>query len=754
MAMTGAPLSIVVPAFNEEATIAEIVGRLLVLPEVCQIVIVNDCSTDRTGEIADQLARIHARIAVVHHTENKGKTEALKTGFARTTGEIVIVQDADLEYDPAEICEVIAPIVNGHADVVYGSRFLVRKASRVLYFYHYIANKGLTFLSNLLTNLNMTDVETCYKAFRGEIIRNMTITSSGFGFEIEVTAKVAKLQGAIYEVPISYFGRTYAQGKKIGLKDGFAAFWYIIWFNLFCTLKSSFTTIPKLAGNVHYPNETRPARVERLKSPATRTVLGSLLVFLFVAAVFIPAIGIQEDEVLFVPPIYQPARTEYSIPILGHPFPAMLMTYVGADKVSLYRLIVKRIRPSPWNLRLPVVFVGMLTVWFLYCGVRRFTPEYVAAALACLMVSDPIFLLSTTFDWGPVAIQHLMFMAALACLARPKPWIAAGFFAFGLALWDKGTAIWTLGAMTLSAGLFLTRPLSARVNVRNLISAAGGFVAGSLPFLIYNLTHNWATFRENTVFTMDGVARKLMAMYAALDGLGLFGWLVRGDFPQWHTLVPFALAASLLLVFQKQAAAVRPAALFALGTGVLTWLAMLFVKDGGASIHHLVLVWPWPHIFIMCVLGATFRKRTFLGIAAALIMTNTVMTGFYIQRTYVYGAGQAWSDATWRIAEILPHDRKLVTLDWGIHDTALFLTRGRLPLDDRAFSGIRDFDFPEIERMQFFTHVPGQEVMIGNGARFEAAIAKAGYVRVDDRILSDTHGRPWVVSFHCVRRPV
>jgi glycosyltransferase involved in cell wall biosynthesis len=239
------PLSIVVPAYNEEATLSEIVARLLAVPEAGEIVIVDDCSTDGTRAIADRLAAENPRIKVAHHPVNKGKTEALKTGFALTTGQIVIVQDADLEYDPAEIGEVIAPIVEGDADVVYGSRFLVRKASRVLYFYHYLANKGLTFLSNLCTNVNMTDVETCYKAFRGEIIRNMTITSSGFGFEIEVTAKVAKLGVAIYEVPISYHGRTYEQGKKIGMKDGIAALWYILRFNFLCSLENSFRTIPE-----------------------------------------------------------------------------------------------------------------------------------------------------------------------------------------------------------------------------------------------------------------------------------------------------------------------------------------------------------------------------------------------------------------------------------------------------------------------------------------------------------------------------
>ena len=238
-------LSIVVPAYNEESTLSEIVARLLTVPEAGEIVIVDDCSTDGTRAIADRLAAENPGIKVAHHPVNAGKTEALKTGFALTTGQIVIVQDADLEYDPAEIGEVIAPIVEGHADVVYGSRFLVRKASRVLYFYHYIFNKGLTFLSNLCTNVNMTDVETCYKAFRGEIIRNMTITSTGFGFEIEVTAKVAKLGISIYEVPISYRGRTYEEGKKIGMKDGIAALWYIVRFNFLCSLNDSFRPLPE-----------------------------------------------------------------------------------------------------------------------------------------------------------------------------------------------------------------------------------------------------------------------------------------------------------------------------------------------------------------------------------------------------------------------------------------------------------------------------------------------------------------------------
>jgi glycosyltransferase involved in cell wall biosynthesis len=241
-----ATLSIVVPAYNEEGTLARVVERLIHVPYLLEIVIVDDCSSDRTLEIARGLAVQYSQVRTLTHQRNRGKTDALRTGFAETKGDIVIVQDADLEYDPGEMKEVIQPIVDGIADVVFGSRFLVRKAARVLYFYHYIANKALTFFSNLLTNVNLSDVETGYKAFRGEIIRNMVITSKGFGFEIEVTAKVAKLGCAIFEVPISYYGRTYEQGKKIGMKDGIAAVWYIVRYNWLTSLESSYRTIPDL----------------------------------------------------------------------------------------------------------------------------------------------------------------------------------------------------------------------------------------------------------------------------------------------------------------------------------------------------------------------------------------------------------------------------------------------------------------------------------------------------------------------------
>jgi glycosyltransferase involved in cell wall biosynthesis len=183
---------------------------------------------------------------LIRQPRNMGKTAALRTGFAASHGDVVLVQDADMEYNPVDIPGLVEPIEQGIADVVYGSRFMTRRASRVLYFRHFMANQVLTFLSNLFTDLNLSDVETGYKAFRGEIIRNMIIETRGFGFEIEVTAKIAKLKCRVYEVPISYYGRTYEEGKKIGFRDGLDAILYTFKYNLFVPINRSFTNRPKL----------------------------------------------------------------------------------------------------------------------------------------------------------------------------------------------------------------------------------------------------------------------------------------------------------------------------------------------------------------------------------------------------------------------------------------------------------------------------------------------------------------------------
>jgi glycosyltransferase involved in cell wall biosynthesis len=226
-------LSVVVPVFNEEATIANVLETVLSQSVVQEIVVVDDCSRDKTWEALQPVAQKHPRVKLFRHDVNQGKGAALRTGFKHVTGPIVIVQDADLEYDPNEYEIVVRPIVANKADVVFGSRFAGAGAHRVLYFWHSMGNKFLTTLSNMATDLNLTDMETGYKAFRREVIQKVPIEENRFGFEPEITAKVAKMGLRIYEVPISYYGRTYAEGKKIGWKDGFSALRCILKYNFF-----------------------------------------------------------------------------------------------------------------------------------------------------------------------------------------------------------------------------------------------------------------------------------------------------------------------------------------------------------------------------------------------------------------------------------------------------------------------------------------------------------------------------------------
>jgi glycosyltransferase involved in cell wall biosynthesis len=220
-------LSVVMPVFNEASTIQEIVAQVLAAPFAKELVIVDDYSTDGTRDVLRQLAS-NDSIRVLFHERNQGKGAALRTGFAAASGDVVLVQDADLEYDPNEYPKLLEPILAGKADVVYGSRFVGGDSHRVLYFWHYLGNKALTLLSNALTNLNLTDMETCYKVFRREVLRQITVEEQRFGFEPEVTGKIAAIPDCrIYEVGISYSGRTYEQGKKIGWRDGVRAAWCI-----------------------------------------------------------------------------------------------------------------------------------------------------------------------------------------------------------------------------------------------------------------------------------------------------------------------------------------------------------------------------------------------------------------------------------------------------------------------------------------------------------------------------------------------
>lgn len=225
-------LSVIVPVYNEKNTIETIARYIRKVNIDKEIIFVDDFSTDGTRDILENIEKSFDDVKIVFHEKNKGKGAALRTGFAHANGDIIVIQDADLEYNPNEYFKLVAPIVANQADVVYGSRF-IGETHRVLFYWHSVGNKFLTMLSNMFTNINLTDMETCYKVFRREVLDNITIKSNRFGFEPEFTAKIAKNKWRIYETPIQYYGRDYNQGKKIGWKDGISAIWCILRFNLF-----------------------------------------------------------------------------------------------------------------------------------------------------------------------------------------------------------------------------------------------------------------------------------------------------------------------------------------------------------------------------------------------------------------------------------------------------------------------------------------------------------------------------------------
>ena len=254
-------LSVVIPCYNERNTIEGIVAavKAVTLPEI-EIIVVDDYSSDGSGEVLRD--RVSSQVdKVIFHSRNRGKGAALRSGFEAATGDIILVQDADLEYDPQEYPLLLEPIVSGKADVVYGSRFMGGRAHRVVYFWHMVGNRFLTLLSNMLTNLNLTDMETCYKAFRREALANIVIEEDRFGFEPEITAKVAKSGCRVFEVGISYNGRTYEEGKKIGWRDGLRAIYAIIKYNVFSENKSAWKA-----------NTPAGISSQRSKAPTTTTL--------------------------------------------------------------------------------------------------------------------------------------------------------------------------------------------------------------------------------------------------------------------------------------------------------------------------------------------------------------------------------------------------------------------------------------------------------------------------------------------------
>jgi hypothetical protein len=449
--------------------------------------------------------------------------------------------------------------------------------------------------------------------------------------------------------------------------------------------------------------------------------------FVLLGCALIPTLGVQHDEALFAMAVWTP-QSLGSFDIAGVRVPAMLMSYVGADKGYLYRTIFSVFEPNVWSVRLPVLFIGAVTIVLFVLTLERFVPVWAAAAGGALLATDPMFLITTTFDWGPLALQHLYIVGGLFLVTRTPPRVFAAFLCFGLAMWDKAVAVWVLVAL---AGAALWQ---VQVTGRRVALAVGGLTIGGLPLWLYNVQNGFRTFRENSTLSTELIGYKAGQLLECLNGTALVGWMFRGPHPGFVTLtLP-------LLVVAVVAGRRRGAMWFGAVTAALVVAQMLVVKNAGFGAQHILLVWPWVHWAIACGLAAVSWSRAARGMAIAGVLANLLLVGMYIRNGWTAGGTPIWSDAIVTAArEIRPEPGETVLAgDWGIMWPLVLLTNGRVTVEG---------DTQKYARHLFVSHVDGQEAIPGANARWDAKAAARGLRRQQVATWRDRHGRPTIVAF-------
>lgn len=459
--------------------------------------------------------------------------------------------------------------------------------------------------------------------------------------------------------------------------------------------------------------------------------------FVLLGGALIPTLGVQHDEALFAMTVWTP---QYMAPIyIGeHEFPAMLMTYVGGDKGYLYKAIFGLLEPNVWSLRIPVLLMGAATIALFYGTLRRFIPDGGALAGAALLATDPMFLVTTTFDWGPLALQHLYVMAGVFLLTRPHARVFPAFLCFGLAFWDKAIALWVLAALGTSAAVLFLRELRCAFAMRRLAIAFAGLATGGLPLWLYNLQNDFRTFRDNASISSELFFYKTQLLVDCLNGPAVIGWMFRGPRPAFITLtLPLLLIA---IIAGRRSRAMWFASL----TATLVFLQMLFIRNAGTGPQHTMLVWPWVHWAIACGVAALAWKRAATVAIAAGVLANLAMIGVYVRNGWTHGGTSTWSDAIVTAArEIrLQPNETVLAGDWSILWPLVLLSNGRLPIE----AATRD-----LTRHLVVSHRDGEEAMAGINAQWDAKAA--GLRRQLVATWNDRHGRATVIAFRYVRAP-
>ena len=508
------------------------------------------------------------------------------------------------------------------------------------------------------------------------------------------------------------------------------------------------------------------------------------LVFTLIGLLLIPYAGIQADEALFADPIYRDWIPAQSITIGGEQVPLMLMSYLGTLKTTFYSFLFNRWRPGVWSLRVPVLLAGAVVVWlFAKLLVRCCRPR--AAVLGCvLLAADVSYLLTSVFDWGPVALQHLLMVGGILLVLGfaqdgSRIRLVLGFLLFGLAVWDKALATWWLAGLGVATLAVFPRDVLSRLSLKNVLLAVAGFVIGAAPLILYNVQNPLATFSGNARFSTRDFSQKTRVLRLTLQGDGLFGYLVREEEdqpvrPPATTLEKASVAIRNaigqhrrtlflpLLVISLAAVPMwwktaRRQVLFALIFMAVTWLQMAFTIDAGGALHHTVLLFPFPHFLIAAVLGNFEwpRLKWIPAAAVALVaLSNLIVLNQYFSQFIRNGPGFIWTDAISPLANASRawRGRNILVLDWGIEGTLRMLDRGQLTLWDGE-DNVRRGDILPLLSLDglYISHATGAEVNQGLAARMKELASARGYQQKILRTVADRNGRPIFVVSEYVR---
>jgi 4-amino-4-deoxy-L-arabinose transferase-like glycosyltransferase len=512
------------------------------------------------------------------------------------------------------------------------------------------------------------------------------------------------------------------------------------------------------------------------------------LMFFMQGLVFIPYAGIQTDEALFGMGIYKPVFAEHMARILGYDVPTMMMSYIGALKTWIYAAIFQVWPPSPFSVRVPVLLAGTLTVWLFFLLLRDTAGIRAALAGCALLTFDTVFLLTTTFDWGPVAFQHLLLVSGMLLVTRFYKWgglinLGAGFFLLGLGLWDKALFVWMLGGLGVATLAVFPRELLSKLSWRNAGVASICFLAGAWPLVAYNSISGLKTFRANAQYSSAELHSKLLQVRLSLEGGVLLGYLAHNDpaprpgrpgsalergsvaLSDWSDeprvgLLGIALVLSLALLPWLWNSPARKPMLFALVFLLVTWLQMAFTQDVGGSAHHVVLLWPFPQLIVAVAFTRATRAlgRAATAVLAVLIAvvcgSSFLVTNQHLAQLVVRGPTTVWTDAVYPLAEYLTQlpAKRIYVMDWGVFDSLRLLGRGQLPLwvgsEQAAKAKMDENDLRIVHEMLtaeeavFLGHTEGNEEFTGRSARFAAAAESAGYRKQVLRVIDDARGRP------------